>query len=85
MHMHNYIRLRILILYLFILQHYSGFRLNFYLAADEWRLKVLSGNTPPSKVATSWSEFRREFSMLETSDVDLLGEPYVLFNKPFIG
>ncbi|XP_028160304.1 angiotensin-converting enzyme-like [Ostrinia furnacalis] len=60
-------------------------KLNFYLAADEWRLKVLTGNTPSSKTAASWSEFRRNFSQLETSDIDLLGDPYVQFNKPFIG
>ncbi|CAH0672770.1 unnamed protein product [Chilo suppressalis] len=56
-------------------------KLNFYLAADEWRLKVLMGTLPP----TSWSEFREKFSMLETSDQDLLSDPYVLLNKPFIG
>ncbi|XP_063827371.1 angiotensin-converting enzyme-like [Ostrinia nubilalis] len=60
-------------------------KLNFYLAADEWRLKVLTGNTPSSKTAASWSEFRRNFSQLETLDTDLLGDSYVQFNKPFIG
>ncbi|XP_052754524.1 angiotensin-converting enzyme-like [Galleria mellonella] len=60
-------------------------KLNFYLAADEWRLKVLMGSIPYSKIASSWREFRKDFSLLETSDVDLLGDPYILFNKPFIG
>ncbi|XP_059056502.1 angiotensin-converting enzyme-like [Achroia grisella] len=60
-------------------------KLNFYLAADEWRLKVLMGLIPYSKIPSSWSEFRKEFSLLETSDIDLLGDPYILFNKPFIG
>lgn len=61
------------------------FRLNYYLAADEWRLKVLMGSIEPSKAASSWSEFRKNFSLLETSDVDFLGDPYMLFNKPYIG
>ncbi|KAM3966927.1 LOW QUALITY PROTEIN: angiotensin-converting enzyme [Aphomia sociella] len=60
-------------------------KLNFYLAADEWRLKVLMGSIPYAKVASSWSEFRKNFSLLETSNVDLLGDPYILFNKPFVG
>ncbi|CAH0751872.1 unnamed protein product [Diatraea saccharalis] len=56
-------------------------KLNFYLAADEWRLKVLTGKTSTS----TWKEFREKFSMLETSDRDLLSDPYVLLNKPFVG
>ncbi|CAG4969703.1 unnamed protein product [Parnassius apollo] len=60
-------------------------KLNYYIAADEWRLRVLMGDIPPSKVANSWSEFRKNFSMLETSNKDFLGDPYILFNKPFIG
>jgi hypothetical protein len=59
--------------------------LNYYLAADEWRLKVLMGTITPQAAAKSWSVFRKEFSQLETSDVDLLADPYVVFNKPFIG
>lgn len=61
------------------------YRLNYYLAADEWRLKVLMGAIPPANAATSWGEFRKNFSLIETSDVDILGNPYVLFNKPYIG
>ncbi|XP_068623764.1 angiotensin-converting enzyme-like [Battus philenor] len=60
-------------------------KLNYYIAADEWRLKVLMGDIPPAKAATSWSEFRQNFSMLETSNKDFLGDSYTLFNKPFIG
>ncbi|XP_060802153.1 angiotensin-converting enzyme-like [Amyelois transitella] len=60
-------------------------KLNYYLAADEWRLKVLMGSIAPAKVASSWGEFRKNFSLLETSDVDMLGDPYILFNKPYIG
>lgn len=61
------------------------FRLNYYIAADEWRLKLLMGTIPSSKVAESWKEFRANFSMLETSNKDILGDPYVLFNKPLVG
>lgn len=60
-------------------------RLNYYLAADEWRLKVLMGKISPTEAATSWTEFRKEFSLLDTSGVELLSDPYVLYNKPFIG
>ncbi|XP_014368466.2 angiotensin-converting enzyme [Papilio machaon] len=60
-------------------------KLNYYIAADEWRLKVLTGTIPSSKVAASWKEFRANFSMLETSNKDILGDSYVLFNKPFVG
>ncbi|XP_045767657.1 angiotensin-converting enzyme-like [Maniola jurtina] len=60
-------------------------KLNYYLAVDEWRLKVLMGQIPLSKVEDSWSEFRRNFSQIEPSSSDILGDPYVLFNKPYIG
>ncbi|XP_049870972.1 angiotensin-converting enzyme-like [Pectinophora gossypiella] len=60
-------------------------KLNYFLAADEWRLKVLMGTIPQSKIATSWSEFRKNFSLIETSNVDILGDSYVLLNKPYIG
>lgn len=60
-------------------------KLNYYLAADEWRLRVLSGKIPYSKIPTSWSEFRKNFSNIENSDVDFLGDPYMVFNKPYIG
>ncbi|XP_053605335.1 angiotensin-converting enzyme-like protein Ace3 [Plodia interpunctella] len=60
-------------------------KLNYYLAADEWRLKVLMGTIPVSKAVSSWSEFRKNFSLLETSDVDLLGDSHILFNRPYIG
>ncbi|XP_041988913.1 angiotensin-converting enzyme-like [Aricia agestis] len=60
-------------------------RLDYYLAADEWRLNVLMGKIPPSKVASSWSEFRKNFSKIDPSNVDLLGDPYVLLNKPHVG
>ncbi|KAJ0177900.1 hypothetical protein K1T71_006773 [Dendrolimus kikuchii] len=60
-------------------------KLNYYLAADEWRIKVLMGSIPYSKIPSSWSEFRKNFSLIESSHADLLGDPYVVFNKPFIG
>lgn len=60
-------------------------KLNFYLAADEWRLKVLMGTMTTAEAASSWVELRKEFSMLETSDRDFLADPYVVLNKPFIG
>ncbi|XP_063390771.1 angiotensin-converting enzyme-like protein Ace3 [Cydia fagiglandana] len=60
-------------------------KLNFYIAADEWRLKYLKETKTSSTQNESWSDFRRNFSWLETSDVDILGNPYVLHNKPFIG
>ncbi|KAI5636366.1 angiotensin-converting enzyme domain-containing protein [Phthorimaea operculella] len=60
-------------------------KLNYYLAADEWRLKVLMGKIPPTEVTNSWSEFRKNFSLIETSNVDVLGDPYILLNKPYIG
>lgn len=61
------------------------FRLNYYLAVDEWRLKTLMGSTTPAPEVGTWSEYRQNFSMLRTSDIDLLGDPYVLTNKPYIG
>ncbi|CAK1544141.1 unnamed protein product [Leptosia nina] len=60
-------------------------KLNFYMAVDEWRLQVLMGKIPFPKIASSWSEFRKNFSLIESSNVDLLGDPYVLSNKPYIG
>ncbi|XP_072949997.1 angiotensin-converting enzyme-like protein Ace3 [Epargyreus clarus] len=60
-------------------------KLNYFMAADEWRLNVLMGRIPPSSIGSSWSEFRRNFSLIETSDSDILGDPYVIFNKPYIG
>ncbi|KAJ8724332.1 hypothetical protein PYW08_015806 [Mythimna loreyi] len=60
-------------------------RLNFYLAADEWRIKVLMGAIPYSKIPSSWSEFRKNFSNIESGDSDFLGDPYMIFNKPYIG
>ncbi|KAL4707323.1 hypothetical protein ACJJTC_019861 [Scirpophaga incertulas] len=60
-------------------------KLNYYLAADEWRLNVLKGTIIPSNAAKSWSEYRKDFSLLDTSESDLLSDPYVVFNKPFIG
>ncbi|CAB3255539.1 unnamed protein product [Arctia plantaginis] len=60
-------------------------KLNFYLAADEWRIKVLMGTIPYAKIPSSWSDFRKNFSFIETSNVDFLGDPYMVFNKPFIG
>ncbi|CAH0583162.1 unnamed protein product [Chrysodeixis includens] len=60
-------------------------KLNFYLAADEWRIKVLMGAIPYAKIPSSWSDFRKNFSYIETSDSDFLGDPYMVFNKPFIG
>ncbi|XP_075976077.1 angiotensin-converting enzyme-like protein Ace3 [Anticarsia gemmatalis] len=60
-------------------------KLNFYLAADEWRIKVLMGAIPYAKIPSSWSDFRKNFSFIETSDGDFLGDPYMVFNKPFIG
>ncbi|CAH2040681.1 unnamed protein product, partial [Iphiclides podalirius] len=60
-------------------------KLNFYIAADEWRLKVLMGEIPSVTAVNSWSEFRKNFSMIDTSNNDLLGDPYILFNRPFIG
>lgn len=60
-------------------------KLNFYLAADEWRIKVLMGAIPYAKIPSSWSDFRRNFSHIEASDADFLGEPYMLLNKPYIG
>lgn len=68
-----------------VIKEITYFRLNFYFAADEWRLKVLMGVITPAMAANSWSEFRKNFSMIETSNNDLLGDPYILFNKPFIG
>ncbi|KAF9791732.1 hypothetical protein SFRURICE_020131, partial [Spodoptera frugiperda] len=60
-------------------------KLNFYLAADEWRIKVLMGAIPYAKIPSSWSDFRKNFSNIETADSDFLGDPYMMFNKPFIG
>lgn len=60
-------------------------KLNFYLAADEWRLNVLMGSIPYAKIPRSWSDFRSNFSLIESSDSDFLGDPYIVFNKPFIG
>ncbi|CAH3994097.1 inactive angiotensin-converting enzyme-related protein-like [Pieris brassicae] len=60
-------------------------RLNFYMAADEWRLQVLMGKVPFAKIASSWSEFRKNFSLIESSNIDILGDPYVLMNKPHVG
>nr|XP_049693128.1 angiotensin-converting enzyme-like protein Ace3 isoform X3 [Helicoverpa armigera] len=60
-------------------------KLNFYLAADEWRIKVLTGAIPYSKIPSSWSDFRKNFSNIETGDSDFLGDPYMMFNKPYIG
>lgn len=60
-------------------------KLNFYIAADDWRIKVLMEKIPSSKIPSSWSEFRKNFSLIESSPSDLLGDPYVVFNKPFIG
>ncbi|KOB76052.1 Angiotensin-converting enzyme, partial [Operophtera brumata] len=33
----------------------------------------------------NWSEFRKNFSMIENSDIDFLGDPHIVFNKPYIG
>lgn len=60
-------------------------KLNFYLAADEWRIKVLSGAIPYAKIPSSWSDFRKNFSNIESGDSDFLGDPYMIFNKPYIG
>lgn len=59
-------------------------RLNYYLAVDEWRLKLLKSNALPTG-SDSWSEFRKNFSSLIPSDNDILGDPYALRNKPYIG
>ncbi|XP_037975647.2 angiotensin-converting enzyme [Plutella xylostella] len=60
-------------------------KLNYYLAADEWRLQVLMGSITSSKVVSSWSEFRKNFSLVDSADVELLSDPHVTFNKPFLG
>ncbi|XP_045496861.1 inactive angiotensin-converting enzyme-related protein-like [Colias croceus] len=60
-------------------------KLNFYIAADEWRLQLLMGKIPFAKIGDSWSEFRKNFSLIESSNIDVLGDPYVVSNKPYIG
>lgn len=61
------------------------FRLNLFIAADEWRLQYLKETVMSTGGVSSWSDFRRNFSLLETSDADILGHSYVVHNKPFIG
>ncbi|CAH2254113.1 jg12106 [Pararge aegeria aegeria] len=60
-------------------------KLNYYLAADEWRIKILMGEIPLSKVEDSWTEFRKNFSLIMPSSSDILGDSNILFNKPYIG
>ncbi|XP_061385352.1 angiotensin-converting enzyme-like [Danaus plexippus] len=60
-------------------------KLNYYIAADEWRLDVLMGKIPYHKINESWSEFRKNFSLIESSNSDILGSAHVLSNKPYIG
>nr|XP_026485355.1 angiotensin-converting enzyme-like [Vanessa tameamea] len=60
-------------------------KLNYYIAADTWRLDVLMGKIPYAKIEDSWRDFRKNFSLIETSNVDIVGDPYILLNKPYIG
>ncbi|VVC89802.1 angiotensin-converting enzyme-like [Leptidea sinapis] len=60
-------------------------KLNFYMAADEWRLRLLMGKIPMPQIFDSWREFRKNFSYIESSNDDVLGDPYVLTNKPLVG
>ncbi|KAI8420764.1 hypothetical protein MSG28_007978 [Choristoneura fumiferana] len=59
--------------------------LNFFMAADEWRLQYLKETVMSSGGVSGWSDFRRNFSLLETSDADILGHSYIVHNKPLIG
>lgn len=43
------------------------------------------GTIPYAKIPSSWSDFRKNFSNIETGDSDFLGDPYMMFNKPYIG
>lgn len=60
-------------------------RLNYYIAADLWRLDVLMGKIPYANIEESWREFRKNFSLIESSNVDIIGDPYILLNKPYTG
>lgn len=60
-------------------------KLNYYIAADLWRLDVLMGKIPYANIEESWREFRKNFSLIESSNVDIIGDPYILLNKPYTG
>lgn len=66
-------------------------KLPYYLAADLWRLEVLSSNlTNVTELNDSWRRFRRNMQMVsvpatDETIFDFLSDPYIMSNKPYLG
>jgi hypothetical protein len=66
-------------------------KLPYYLAADLWRLEVLSSNlTNVTELNESWRRFRKNMQMISVPTIDetifdFLSDPYITSNKPYLG
>lgn len=61
-------------------------KLSYYFLADEFRLKEIEN--PSDNIVEKWWEYRQKYQMVNgvtNQEWDLLGDPYIESNKPYIG